>query len=143
MAARAQRYTAVAIVLHWAIAVAILFMIPMGLWMHESSEHGDVSAQLFRAYQLHKSIGLTVLALSLVRLGWRLLNPPPAHARAHAGLGAIRRDRHALGLLRADDWASAYRLALCFNRLVDPRRTRRCRWRRIGSASSKCRLCLD
>ncbi len=77
MAARAQRYTAVAIVLHWAIAVAILFMIPMGLWMHESSEHGDVSAQLFRAYQLHKSIGLTVLALSLVRLGWRLMNPPP------------------------------------------------------------------
>jgi cytochrome b561 len=77
MATQAQRYTAVAIVLHWAIAVAILFMIPMGLWMHESAEHGDVSAQLFRAYQLHKSIGLTVLALSLVRLGWRLMNPPP------------------------------------------------------------------
>ncbi|MEQ1810924.1 MAG: YceI family protein [Terricaulis sp.] len=77
MAAQAQRYTAVAIVLHWAIAVAILFMIPMGLWMHESAEHGDVSAQLFRAYQLHKSIGLTVLALSLVRLAWRLMNPPP------------------------------------------------------------------
>jgi cytochrome b561 len=77
MAARAQRYTAVAIVLHWAIAVAILFMIPMGLWMHESAEHGDVSARLFSAYQLHKSIGLTVLALSLVRLGWRLMNPPP------------------------------------------------------------------
>ncbi|MBL8545497.1 MAG: YceI family protein [Hyphomonadaceae bacterium] len=77
MAARAQRYTAVAIVLHWAIATAILFMIPMGLWMHESAEHGDVSAQLFRAYQLHKSIGLTVLALSFVRLAWRLMNPPP------------------------------------------------------------------
>ena len=77
MAARAQRYTAVAIVLHWAIAVAILFMIPMGLWMHESAEHGEVSARLFSAYQLHKSIGLTVLALSLVRLGWRLANPPP------------------------------------------------------------------
>lgn len=77
MAARAQRYTAVAIVLHWAIAVAILFMIPMGLWMHESAEHGDVGANIFRAYQLHKSIGLTVLALSLVRLAWRLMNPPP------------------------------------------------------------------
>lgn len=77
MAARAQRYTAVAIVLHWAIAVAILFMIPMGLWMHESAEHGDVGANIFRAYQLHKSIGLTVLALSLVRLAWRLINPPP------------------------------------------------------------------
>lgn len=77
MAARAQRYTAVAIVLHWAIAAAILFMIPLGFWMHERAEHGDISAQVFRAFQLHKSIGLTVLALSLVRLGWRLLNPPP------------------------------------------------------------------
>jgi cytochrome b561 len=75
--ATAQRYTAVAIVLHWAIAFSILFLFPLGLWMHERAEHGDLSAEVFRAYQLHKSIGLTVLALSLVRLGWRLLNPPP------------------------------------------------------------------
>lgn len=77
MAATAQRYTAVAIVLHWAIAFSILFLFPLGLWMHEQAEHGDLSTQVFRAYQLHKSIGLTVLALSLVRLGWRLMNPPP------------------------------------------------------------------
>lgn len=77
MSATTQRYTAVAIVLHWAIAAAILFMIPLGFWMHEEAEHGNVSQGLFAAYQLHKSIGLTVLALSLVRLGWRLANPPP------------------------------------------------------------------
>jgi cytochrome b561 len=75
--ATAQRYTAVAIVLHWAIAFAILLMIPLGLWMHEAAEHGGASSEVFRAYQLHKSIGLTVLALSLVRLGGRLANPPP------------------------------------------------------------------
>jgi len=77
MAATAQRYTAVAIVLHWAIAFSILFLFPLGLWMHERAEGGDLSAEVFRAYQLHKSIGLTLLALSLVRLGWRLMNPPP------------------------------------------------------------------
>lgn len=77
MSATAQRYAAVAIVLHWAIAAAILFMIPLGFWMHEQSEDGNVSSGLFAVYQLHKSIGLTVLALSLVRLGWRLANPPP------------------------------------------------------------------
>jgi cytochrome b561/polyisoprenoid-binding protein YceI len=77
MAAGAQRYTAVAIVLHWATAVAILFMLPLGFWMHEQAEHGDVSEGVFRAFQLHKSIGLTVLALSLVRLGWRLTHPVP------------------------------------------------------------------
>ncbi|MGD9816287.1 MAG: cytochrome b/b6 domain-containing protein [Hyphomonadaceae bacterium] len=77
MSAQAQRYTAVAIVLHWAIAFAILLLIPLGFWMHEAAEHGAVSDNVFRAYQLHKSIGLTVLALSIARLAWRLINPPP------------------------------------------------------------------
>lgn len=77
MAAPASRYTAVAIVLHWAIAFAILLMLPLGFWMHGRAEDGDISDSVYRAFQLHKSIGLTVLALSLVRLGWRLANPPP------------------------------------------------------------------
>jgi cytochrome b561 len=51
--------------------------IALGFWMHDLAENGVVNDGLFRAYQLHKSIGLTVLALSLARLGWRLLNPPP------------------------------------------------------------------
>jgi len=77
MAAERTHYTAVAIVLHWAIAAAILFNLPLGLWMHEQAEHGAVGPGVFAAFQLHKSIGLTVLALSLARLGWRLANPPP------------------------------------------------------------------
>ena len=87
----AQRYTAGAIVLHWAIAFAISFMIPLGLWMHEAAEHGDTSEAVFRAFQLHKSIGLTVLALSLARLGWRLAYKPPplpAHMPAWERLAA-------------------------------------------------------
>jgi len=82
MADTNQRYTAVAIVLHWAIAFAILFNIPLGLWMHARAEANDVSEGVFRAFQLHKSIGLTVLALSLIRIGWRLTHkqpPLPAH----------------------------------------------------------------
>lgn len=72
------RYTSVAIVLHWAIAGAILLMLPLGFWMHIATEQGGGSTQaLYGAFQLHKSIGLTVLVLSLVRLGWRLANPPP------------------------------------------------------------------
>lgn len=73
----AERYTAFAIVLHWAIAAAILFNLPLGFWMHELAEDGAASEGLYRAFQLHKSIGLTVLMLSLVRLGWRIANPPP------------------------------------------------------------------
>ncbi len=77
MAAPAQRYAAIAIVLHWAIALAIMLMIPLGWWMGDQAEDGVVSDGLFQAYQLHKSIGLTVLALSLAQLAWRLINPPP------------------------------------------------------------------
>ncbi|MFT3726202.1 MAG: YceI family protein [Terricaulis sp.] len=77
MANSAARYAAVAIVLHWAIAAAILFNIPLGLWMHAQAASGHVDTGVFRAFQLHKSVGLTVLALSLARLAWRLMNPPP------------------------------------------------------------------
>jgi cytochrome b561 len=91
MTAPARRYTAIAIVLHWAIAAAILFNIPLGLWMHAQAAAGHLEAGVFRAFQLHKSIGLTVLALSLVRLGWRLANPAPslpAHMPAWERLAA-------------------------------------------------------
>jgi cytochrome b561 len=77
MASPAQRYTAVAIVLHWAIAIAILLMIPLGWWMGDALEAPETQAQAIAAFQLHKSVGLTVLALSIVRLGWRLANPAP------------------------------------------------------------------
>ncbi|MDX2276305.1 MAG: cytochrome b/b6 domain-containing protein [Hyphomonadaceae bacterium] len=77
MSLAASRYTAVAIVLHWAIAFAIVFNIVLGFWMHGAAEAGTASAAVFEAFQLHKSVGLTVLALSLVRLGWRLAHRPP------------------------------------------------------------------
>ena len=73
-----ERYSAVAIVLHWAIAAAILFMIPLGFWMSDQIAAGNPSGGVYNAFQLHKSVGLTVLFLSLARLGWRLFNPPPA-----------------------------------------------------------------
>ncbi|MGE0596521.1 MAG: cytochrome b/b6 domain-containing protein [Hyphomonadaceae bacterium] len=78
MSANPTRYSAVAVVLHWAIALAILINWPLGWWMHEAAEDGGTSAAIFEAFQLHKSIGLAVLALSLVRLGWRLTHAPPA-----------------------------------------------------------------
>lgn len=77
MRAPADRYTAFAILLHWAIAAAIAANIAIGWWMHEAIEAPGTALQAFAAFQLHKSIGLLVLGLSLVRLGWRLLHPPP------------------------------------------------------------------
>ena len=72
------RYTAVAVVLHWAIAAAILLNLFVGWWMHEAIEDPRYAAPAIAAFQLHKSVGLTVLVLSLLRLAWRLAHRPPA-----------------------------------------------------------------
>jgi cytochrome b561 len=72
-----DRYTSVAIALHWMIALGILFMIPLGFWMHRAITDPALSQTTFAAFQLHKSLGLTILALSLIRLAWRLGHKPP------------------------------------------------------------------
>jgi polyisoprenoid-binding protein YceI/cytochrome b561 len=40
---------------------------------------GPKGATTYAIFQLHKSIGITILLLSLARLAWRLFNPPPPH----------------------------------------------------------------
>lgn len=72
-----DRYTTVAIILHWLIALSILWMIWIGLWMTHAIEESETRATAYKAYQFHKSLGLTILALSLVRLVWRLTHKAP------------------------------------------------------------------
>ncbi len=67
-----QRYSRAAIFLHWAIAALLAFQIAVG-WALE-----DLGARGFALYQLHKSVGITVLALTLVRIGVRYWKPRPA-----------------------------------------------------------------
>lgn len=69
-----KRYSGVAIAFHWAIAGLILLNFPVAWTMHD---RGTDKATAFALFQLHKTIGLTVLLLSVGRLLWRLMNPPP------------------------------------------------------------------
>jgi cytochrome b561 len=72
----AQRYSGIAIILHWMIAVAIICQLGLGLYM---TRLGDSQIERkFWLFQFHKSVGMTVLGLSLVRLFWRLVHRPPA-----------------------------------------------------------------
>ena len=69
------RYHTVSIALHWAIALLVFAQLALGWWMLDLPK----SPPGLRAgwFNLHKSIGLTIGALMLVRLGWRLFHPAP------------------------------------------------------------------
>jgi cytochrome b561/polyisoprenoid-binding protein YceI len=65
------RYSRAAIFLHWVIAALLAFQIAVG-WALE-----DLGARGFALYQLHKSVGMTVLALTLARIAVRWWKPHP------------------------------------------------------------------
>lgn len=73
----ATRYSRVAMALHWLIALCVIAMVPMGVWMSGAINDPDSQQTAYRVFQLHKSIGFTILALTLARLVWRLTHPVP------------------------------------------------------------------
>lgn len=69
-----ERWGAVAQLLHWVIAVLIVIMAALGWYMTTL----DISPTMFELYALHKSIGITILTLVILRLAWRLSNNTPS-----------------------------------------------------------------
>lgn len=67
MTASAARYSGGAILLHWLIAALLLANIVVAFTMEDARS----------LMPLHKSIGITVLLLTLVRIGWRLTHAAP------------------------------------------------------------------
>lgn len=92
-----QRYSKVAILLHWLIALAIFGMFALGWYMSELPKDGpkqmafdlfdlgiyqwqlgeEASPRTFY-FNLHKSLGVTLLGLILFRVFWRITHRPPA-----------------------------------------------------------------
>ena len=70
------RYTRTAVVLHWLIAALMLAEFVHGWWMQEIPKQPvGIRAD---AFNQHKSVGLVLLALVVIRLGWRIAHKPPA-----------------------------------------------------------------
>ena len=69
-----DRYSTVAIAFHWLIAGSIVLQLALGWHM------GDLTG-LGRSVllQIHKSVGISILLLTLGRMLWRMVNPPPPH----------------------------------------------------------------
>lgn len=74
------RYGLVAITLHWLVALTVIGLAILGLWMVDLSYY---SPYYRSAPFWHKSIGLTLFAVLLLRLLWRGFNPRPAHLPNH------------------------------------------------------------
>lgn len=75
------RYDSVQVILHWLIAIAIFFMIGLGLYMVELPKKwelppGEESARAFY-FLLHKSMGITLAVLIILRIVWRLTHKAP------------------------------------------------------------------
>ena len=68
------RYTTLAIVLHWVLALALILSFSVGLYMADL----PLSPQRVKLFNWHKWAGITILTLSLLRLLWRLTHRPPA-----------------------------------------------------------------
>lgn len=65
----------VAKTLHWATALGVIGLVIVGLWMDEMR----VSPQKVKVFALHKSVGVTVLALVLLRIVWRFVDKRPPY----------------------------------------------------------------
>ncbi|MCM2250899.1 MAG: cytochrome b/b6 domain-containing protein [Ramlibacter sp.] len=80
-ASASRRYGTVAIALHWLLAVLIAGSFALGLYMTSL----PFSPLQLKLYSWHKWSGITILALSALRLLWRLLRrPPPLPAQVTA-----------------------------------------------------------
>lgn len=70
----AQRYHPITIALHWIVAAAVVVAVALGM-LSGDAEESDLTALTLA---LHKSVGITIFTLTIVRLTWRLTHVAPA-----------------------------------------------------------------
>ena len=85
------RYSSAAIILHWALAALLLFQLSLG-WRLEDL----AGLPQYAAYQLHKTIGISILLLSVARLILRIVVPRPRTANTSPLLAMLAGAVHAL-----------------------------------------------
>jgi cytochrome b561 len=67
-------YAAPAIILHWTLAILIATLVAVGWYMMANEKQPGSE----RYFNLHKSVGIVVFALVLLRIVWRLTHKPAA-----------------------------------------------------------------
>lgn len=70
MAEPRNRYSTVSLVFHWGLALMVLAQVLL-IAAHDATD-GPLSREFV---SLHKSLGLTILVVTMARIGWRIANP--------------------------------------------------------------------
>jgi len=72
-------YSQVARYLHWIVAGLVVLQFVLAQWAESLEDSNDSLGQL-AVLANHKSVGMTIFMLALLRLGWRLTHPAPSFA---------------------------------------------------------------
>lgn len=75
-----ERYGSVAIFIHWLVAAAAIGLFALGYWMVDLSYYDDWYR---RGPDIHRSVGILLLAVMVIRVIWRFTNPPPLPLSDH------------------------------------------------------------
>jgi cytochrome b561 len=93
-AGSSNRFTPLAQALHWLTALLVLATVVIA-WHMKVLQRTDGTRENW--YYVHEAVGVTILALTVIRLGWRWRNPPPP---LPGKLNLVER-----GLATANHWA--------------------------------------
>lgn len=77
----ANRFGVVTIGIHWLVAIAVFSLFGLGYWMVDLSYYDDWYKT---GPGIHRSIGILLLVVMVVRLVWRFVNPVPRPLPSHS-----------------------------------------------------------
>jgi cytochrome b561 len=71
------RHSNFAVTMHWLIVLLILAQVTLGFTFNRFLAEG--TPERMEVFTWHKTVGATILVLTLIRLAYRLMNPPPPY----------------------------------------------------------------
>ncbi|PKF50724.1 cytochrome b [Enterovibrio nigricans] len=102
--------------LHWITAIAVIGMFAVGLWMVDLTYY---SSWYKTAPHWHKSIGILLLALTIVRLLWRAVKGTPSITGSTFEKTAAHAAHHTIYLLLFVIFVSGYLISTSDGRPID------------------------
>ncbi len=73
-----HKLSGLTIFLHWIVGITIIALTIVGIYMNEN--------EVFALYPIHKSIGVLIFAVIVIRIYWRFVNGWPQPVRAYKAI---------------------------------------------------------